>query len=376
MDFGGDCEPRDAGLDADRLGEAIQLVRSRPGVAQLCVVRDGRVAVDLSFGCPPDALFWLFSAGKPYIAVVIHQLVESRRLHLDDAVAAYWPGFAHNGKRDITVRQVLQHRSGLTVGKSYLGDVRSMADWDRSLERIEEAGPRWPLGTVAYSPLAFGFILGEVAHRCSGLPIDELVRRFVLEPLGVTDTYFGLPADQWHRHVPVRVSGPAGPFIQSVLNRRSTREAVVPAAGISTTARDLTVFYRALLNGGVGPAGRVLRPESLAVAVEPTSEGELDRTVRAPIRWSQGFQLGGPRFLPDAISSLGTTSSPRAFGHNGSNCCVGWADPDRRIAYAYLTDRLGRPKVDMAHHAAVADAVLAAADLTSRGTAASGEGGQ
>jgi len=361
MEFGGDCEPREAGLDGARLSDAIELVKERRSVAQLCVMRDDRVVVDQAFGCPPDALFWLFSAGKPYIAIVIHQLVESRRLHLDDAVAAYWPEFAQNGKREITVRQVLTHRSGLSATRSYLGDVRTMADWGRSLQRIEEAGPRWPIGTVAYSPLAFGFILGEVAHRCSGQPIEDLVRRAILEPLGVADTYLGLPPDLWDRHVPVRVAGPAGPFIQSVLNRRSTREAVVPAAGISTTARDLAAFYQALLHGGVGPAGRMLRPESLAAALEPSSEGELDRTVRAPIRWSQGFQLGGPRFVPTAITSLGTTSSPRAFGHNGSNCCIGWADPDRRIAYAYLTDRLGRPKADQSHHAAVADAVLAAA---------------
>jgi CubicO group peptidase (beta-lactamase class C family) len=362
MELGGACEPEDVGLDADRLGAAIDLVEARGAIAQLCVVRDGQVVVDRSFGCPPEALFWLFSASKPYVAIVIHQLVEAGWLHLDDAVAAYWPEFGHNGKLEITVRHVLRHRSGVSTAGSYLGDVRAMTDWDRSLRRIEEARPRWPIGTVAYSPIAFGFILAEVAHRCSGRPIEELVQRSVLEPLGVADTYLGLPADQWEWHVPLRAAGPAGPFIQSVVNRRSTREAVVPAAGISATARDLAALYQALLLGGVGPGGRLLRPETLAIAVEPSSEGEFDPVARAPIRWSQGFQLGGPRSVPGAVSSLGATSSPRTFGHNGSSCCLGWADPDRRIAYAYLTNRVGRPKADLAHHAAVADAVLAAAD--------------
>ncbi|MEU4288147.1 serine hydrolase domain-containing protein [Kribbella sp. NPDC026596] len=362
MDFGGVCEPQDVGLDAGRLGAALELVEARGAIAQLCVVRDGQVVVDRSLGCPPDALFWLFSASKPYVAIVIHQLVESGRLHLDDAVAAYWSGFGHNGKREITVRHVLRHRSGVSHAGSYLGDVRAMADWDRSLQRIEDARPRWPIGTVAYSPLAYGFILGEVARRCAGRPIEELVRRSVLEPLGVADTYLGLPEDEWERAVPIRAAGLAGPFIQSVVNRRSTREAVVPAAGISTTARDLAALYQALLQGGLGPAGRILRPETLANAVEPSSEGEFDPVARAPIRWSQGFQLGGPRSIPGAVSSLGSASSPRAFGHNGSNCCLGWADPGRRIAYAYLTNRVGRPKADLAHHAAVSDEILAAAD--------------
>lgn len=362
MEFGGECEPEDVGLDSGRLRAAVELVEGRGAIAQLCVVRDGQLVIDRAFGCAPNALFWLFSASKPYVAIVIHQLVEAGRLHLDDAVAAYWPEFADNGKREITVRQVLRHRSGVSNAGSYIGEARAMADWDRSLQRIEEARPKWPIGTVAYSPLAFGFILGEVAHRCSGQPYEELVRRAILEPLGVADTYLGLPDDQWHRHVPVRVAGPAGPFFQSVLNSRSTRAAVVPAAGISTTARDLAALYLALLQGGAAPAGRLLRPESLAIALEPTSEGELDRVARAPIRWSQGFQLGGPRWLEGAISSLGATSSRLAFGHNGSNTCIGWADPDRRIAFAYLTNRLGRPKTSLAHLAAVADAVLAAAD--------------
>jgi CubicO group peptidase (beta-lactamase class C family) len=355
MEFGGTCDPQDAGFDPDRLAEAIGLIEARGGIAQLCVVRDGRVVLDRSFGCSTNALFWLFSASKPFIAVVIHQLVESGRLHLDDAVAAYWPEFAQNGKREITVRQMLQHRSGLSHAGSFVGEARAMSDWERSLRRIEDAALRWPIGTVAYSPLAFGFVLAEVARRCSGTPFDELVRRDILEPLALRDTYLGLPADAWDRHVPIKASGPVGPFFQSVLNRRSTRAAVVPAAGISTTARDLATFYQGLL------VGALLNPETLAIAVEPSSEGELDRTAKAPIRWSQGFQLGGPRWLDGAQTSLGSLSSRRTFGHNGSNCCIGWADPDRRIAYAYLTNRVGRPQSDLVHHAAVADKVLEAA---------------
>jgi CubicO group peptidase (beta-lactamase class C family) len=60
------------------------------------------------------------------------------------------------------------------------------------------------------------------------------------------------------------------------------------------------------------------------------------------------------------VTALGTLSSPRTFGHNGSNCCIGWADPDRRLVYAYLTNRTGSPRADLLHHAAVADKVLAA----------------
>jgi CubicO group peptidase (beta-lactamase class C family) len=50
----------------------------------------------------------------------------------------------------------------------------------------------------------------------------------------------------------------------------------------------------------------------------------------------------------------------RAFGHNGSNCCIGWADPERRIAYAYLTGQIDGSRADISHQTTVADAVITA----------------
>jgi len=90
----------------------------------------------------------------------------------------------------------------------------------------------------------------------------------------------------------------------------------------------------------------------------PSSEGRIDRFARTPIRWAEGFQLGGPRHVPGSITPMGMRSSPRTFGHNGSNCCMAWADPDRRIVFAYLTNTITRVRDDMQHLADVADAVL------------------
>lgn len=139
-----------------------------------------------------------------------------------------------------------------------------------------------------------------------------------------------------------------------------TRRAVIPSAGLSTTARDLAAFYSMLMNGGVAHDGvRILQPQSITAAIAPTGDGEIDRYAKAPIRWTAGFQLGGPSSIPGKLTSMGGLSSPRTFGHNGSGCYIGWADPDRRLVYAYLTNRVGG-RADLAHHAAVADAFLAA----------------
>jgi CubicO group peptidase (beta-lactamase class C family) len=348
-----ECDPAEVAMSAVRLARAVDLVRARGAKAQLCVVRDGRVVLDRSFSCEPDDLFWIFSASKPFVALVIHRLVERGQLRLDDAVARHWPGFAAHGKADVTIRDVLRHRSGLTTAGSAAGDALSMMDWDRMVRRIERVGIRRPSSPPAYSPIMYGFVLGEVAQRVTGRPIRDLVQD-ILDAIGAQDTFLGLPAAHRDRAVPVRVASPAAPLVRAVVNRRATRAAVIPSAGISTTARDLAGLYVSLLGAG---AARLVSPATLAEALVPTSDGEVDATMGVSIRWSQGFQLGG---LRDRVGPMGAGSNPRAFGHNGSNCCIGWADPDRNVAYAYLTDQLGPRAACVRHHAEVADAILSA----------------
>ena len=224
-------------------------------------------------------------------------------------------------------------------------DALAMTDWTASVRALEEAEPSFPPGSVpAYHVISFGFILGELVQRVTGMPVREFLRSELLEPLGLSDTHLGLPAGLWARHVPVAGRGPAELATQVVINRRATREAVIPAASVSATARDLAWLYQALLNGGELRGARVLRPETIRQATMPSSDGETDRYLKLPVRWSQGFQLGGERKASARIGGgsgpMGASASPTAFGHNGSYVCLGWADPERQMAVGYLTARL------------------------------------
>jgi len=344
------------GVRSAGVARALDLAQARGAAAQICVLRDGEVVLDKAFGCRPDDLFWIFSASKPLIALLVHLLAQRGQLSLDDRVARYWPEFGQRGKEDITVRQVLQHRSGVSVARSAALDALAMTDWDRSVRHIERAAPRWPPGQVpAYQYISFGFILGELVRRVSGAELPALLAAEFLSPLRLRDTYLGLPSGLWPRHVPIRGRGPAGLISQAFVNRPATRRAVIPAAGLSTTARDLARFYAALLRGGELDGVRILD-----AARQPSSDGEIDRFLRLPIRWSQGFQLGGRSGDPAAARPMGQLSSPETFGHNGSNCCIGWADPVRGLVFAYLTDRLSAGHEGARHLASVADAIIAA----------------
>jgi CubicO group peptidase (beta-lactamase class C family) len=319
------------------------MIAARGAAAQLCVLQRGHVVLDTAYGCDPDALFWTFSASKPFIALLTHLFAERGVLRLDDPIARYWPAFGARGKDAVTIRQVLSHRSGLAFARGMVGDALAMGDWQRSVRHLERAGLGWAPGSApAYQTIAYGFILGEVLRRTTGVDPAVLMATEVFAPLGMHDTHLGLPESHLARGVPVR-----GGRVQSWwVNRPAIRRAVIPSAGLSTTARDMARFYQALLDGGAG----VWTEATVHEARRPsTTEGETDRTFGSAVRWAHGFQLAG--------ASMGTMSGLDTFGHNGSNCCMGWADPDRDLTVVYLTDRLVPTP---AHLGRISDAVLAA----------------
>jgi CubicO group peptidase (beta-lactamase class C family) len=187
--------------------------------------------------------------------------------------------------------------------------------------------------------------------------VREFVAGELLGPLGVSDVCLGLPPSLWDRHVPVSGRGPAERVTQLVINRRATREAVIPAASVSASAAGLAALYQALLSDGRG----VLSPDTIAAATQASSDGEIDRYLHLPIRWSQGFQLAGQRpgsaRVGGGFAPMGSHASRQTFGHNGSYVCLAWADPERQVVMAYLTGRLVSRAVGARHMSDVSDAI-------------------
>jgi CubicO group peptidase (beta-lactamase class C family) len=322
------------------------MVAARGALAQLCVLRDGEVILDEAYGVEHDTPFLLFSAGKPLLAMLVHRLAERGAFALDDPLARYWPEFAANGKEAITIRHVLRHRSGLPYVSSVQRDVLRATQWDRSVRALARARPHTPPGKVpAYHVVSHGFLLGELVRRVTGRPLPEMLRAEVLEPAGMNRTVLGPPGSRVLLRGGYRLA-------EAVFNLRSVRDAVIPAATVCGTARDLARFYQSMLDEGD-------RWQQVTV---PISEGEVDGVSGMPIRWSEGFQLGGLPDDPRHARSMGRRSDPLTFGHNGSNACVGWADPRRRLVFAYVTNRLDGSPGSSPHQCAVSDAVLDAAD--------------
>ncbi|MDJ1370767.1 serine hydrolase domain-containing protein [Gulosibacter molinativorax] len=314
---------------------AIDVARRRGGPAHLLVLHEGTPVVDERFGVGAHAAFWPFSVSKIYIAALTWALHEDGLLSVDHPVAKYWPEFAQHGKEAVTIRQVLQHRSGLPRVGGTLAEVAAMTDWREATDRLARASRQPNADEVpAYEWLAWGFILGEVAQRTTGFDLQTVLRERILERVDARGTFLGMPPTQSWRAVPFTARDPASGVVAGVLNRESVRDAVIPAGGVSTTVYDLANLLEAIRLGGseIG-----LGNQSTAAMLEPSNHGEFDRFAGGRVWWSNGLQLGHADPNPFRASALGTRSSDETFGHNGSNVSIAWADPTRDLTFVYLS---------------------------------------
>lgn len=190
---------------------------------QLVVLRAGRVVLDRAFGAAPRSLFLVYSCSKVYVALVTHLLAERGLLSLDEPVSARWPEFGRRGKQGITPRHVLVHRAGVPDDNP-VATLVTATSWEASVRRMEALTPRDPPGSVtAYHALTYGWILGELARRVTGTPIRSLLREAFLAPLGLDDTFLGLPAHEWSRAVRGVPASRLGLGNAAVFNRRRFR---------------------------------------------------------------------------------------------------------------------------------------------------------
>jgi CubicO group peptidase (beta-lactamase class C family) len=339
--------------------EVGRVAAERGGASSVLVMRGDEVVFEQLIGADAHALFYTFSVSKPFTALAVHLLAQRGQFELDAPVARYWPEYARKGKYGVTVRHVLTHRSGAPYSTGWaVGDALRMADWQASVSAAQNARLTYrPGSVVAYELLSFGFTLGELVHRVDGRPIARFIDDEIVRPLGLGDTHLGLARDAWARRVPLVRGHPIEYMRSSAFNNRAVREAVIPAAGIQTTARDLARLYRALLRGGDG----VIPPEAITAACEVSSDGELDRVIGHAMRWGTGFQLG----FPGQVRPMGTRATPAMFGHNGSAVCNVWADPERDAVFVWLNSVILPRRPGLAHISRLSDVVIEALAPTS-----------
>lgn len=367
-------DPAAAGLDPRAVGRmwkgAIELYRAgvHPAV-QVCVRRHGAVVLDRTIGhahghgpddrdggagvlATPETPFLIYSGSKAITAFVVHVLVDRGLIDLDDPVAAFIPQYASGGKGEITVGQVLAHRSGVPGLPREAFDLDRLGDSEFILDALCAAKPFGKPGQfLAYHAVTGGFILGEVVRRVTGKDIRAVLTEEIRDPLGFRWTNYGVtPSDIPALAADYLTGAPLLPPFSQLASRalgvgveqlvRWSHDerfltAVIPSANIVTTANELSRFYELFRRGGELDGVRVMQTESVRRAVTEQSRLELDLMLGFPTRFAYGVMLGS------SWISLFGRDTQHAFGHLGFTNMLAWADPERALACAVMTN--GKP---------------------------------
>ena len=342
--------------------------------AGFCLYVDGAKVVDLTGGVrdtdgtayDDTTLQLVFSSTKGVTATCAHLLAQRGELDLDAPVADYWPEFSAAGKADIPVRWLLSHQAGL-VDVDRAMTVEEALDWTTICDALADSPPLWEPGTgYGYHAVTYGWLVGEVVRRVAGVDFGEFVRREISEPLGL-DLWVGLPDGEQHRVSPLINSGmpglpaaepagdadsqtdapslvgmldmllgegnllgraltaPGGAFTDDqVWNEARVRSAQIPAANGVTNAASLARMYAALVSEVDGV--RLLDADTLERAIAPQVSGPSTVPL-LDIPFALGFMTHSP---------LSPLLDGRSFGHYGAGGSLGFADPDRRVAGAYV----------------------------------------
>ncbi|MGV9989293.1 serine hydrolase domain-containing protein [Streptomyces sp. NPDC003374] len=353
--------------------------------AAVTVTVDGATVVDLWGGWADaartrpwerDTVVNVWSTTKGPTALCAHILADRGLLDLDAPVAAYWPEFAAAGKEKVLVRHLLSHRAGL-AGLRRPHSLADLHDWDLTCARLAATEPWWEPGTRSgYHALTYGFLVGEVVRRVSGLRPGAFLEREVTGPLGI-DFTVGLPAKEAGRaaelvHQQAGVTGEQGAAFSQLppaaiaaltnplagaaeANTPEWRAAEIPAANGHGTARAVAALYGVLAGRGSSDGRRVLSAE----AAERVREGQgacRDLVLGAGLRHETEIGLG--LWLSGPNGSYGP--NPRAFGHDGFGGSCGLADPEAGVSLGYVMNRMGPHIADDPRKMALIEAVYGA----------------
>jgi len=284
-----------------------------------------------------DTIFDLASLTKVVATTTsVMMLVEEGKMRLNDRVSTFVPGFERYGKADITIRHLMTHVSGLRPDVD-LGDTWSGSETAISIA-IEEVPTAPPGERFVYSDINY-FLLGDVVRRISGKTLDSFAHERIFGPLGMKDTTFLPSASLVSRIAPTEKCTPLGwpcegpnmTMLRGVVHDPTARRmgGVAGHAGLFSTAADLAIFCRMLLDGGIYRGVRILSPLTVAKMTTPsTSPGE--RSIRG-LGWD----------IDSAYSSnRGELLPIGSFGHTGFTGTSLWIDPATRMFVVFLSNRV------------------------------------
>lgn len=340
--------------------------RRKDGGGALAVYLRGEPVVDVWAGYADvdggrpwaaDTMAMSFSTSKGVTSTVVHRLIDKGVLDPAEPIATWWPAFAAKGKAEITLGDLLSHRSGLHRVRGVAETPGDLLDHHRMAARLAARAPEPELGRPAYHAMTYGYLVAAVVEHATGRPFGEVLHDEVAAPLDLDGLHIGTPAERHGRIAPFfQELGPFGldiarighyvkrippfrPFVDALLphgfdafmNTPALWNATIPAANGVFTARSLARMYAPLADGGVLDGQRFLSEEVLAAAGKVQTR-ERDAVLGFRMRWRLGYHQAFVR---------GAEQPRMGFGHFGLGGSGGWADPETGMAIGFVTNKLG-----------------------------------
>jgi methyl acetate hydrolase len=307
-----------------------------------------------------DSIFRIASMTKPITSVSVMQLVESGRVKLDEPAATYVPELsrvqvleefdAGTGKARLrspnalpTVRQLLSHTSGFGYeffdlelhGYVATGAVASFRQGDEGFLKaplLFDPGSRWEYGISTDW-------LGKLIEKVSGQTLEDYFRQHIFQPLGMTDTFFDVPAEKQARVVAVHQRQEDGSFLEPPPQPFKPVRFFSGGGGLYSTASDYLKFERMLLGGGKLGNKRVLQSET----VDQISHNQIGDLMLVPLRSFVPQFAKDPSRIPGSLDKFGlgfaiNTKAVEGGRSQGSLAWAGiyntffWIDPPRKTS--------------------------------------------
>lgn len=304
-----------------------------------------------------DTLVLVWSATKGIGSACLLHLLQENRIALAQRVSEFWPEFGQVGKENVTIAQLLSHSAGLCAFEQKI----EITDYPAVIHALEEQAPLWPPGTThGYHARTFGFLLDELVRRISGISIAKYWREVFAESLGL-DFWIGLPAElnprcatiyaakagrtaqpaQFYRDLATpgtlqrkTFTSPAGLHSVTAMNRPENRALEIVSLGGIGSVHALAKFYAMLANGGELDGRRYFTAETIAHMTTILSDGP-DLVFEIPTAFSAGFMKNSTRASRPIFGP-----SPHAFGHPGAGGSHAFADPENKLAFAYVMNQM------------------------------------
>ncbi len=307
-----------------------------------------------------DTISVVHSVTKAAVALCAHVLISEGKLDLNALVTDYWPDFGQQGKETITVAMMLNHSAGLAAFREPLPDG-AMLDFDVMAARIAQEAPWWEPGTRnGYHMSTFGWTVGELVRRVSGMSLGKYFRTRIAEPLKL-DFHIGLPESEHHRVSRMlrwapRKGDPVSPYTLALLADKHSLQylALLNTGGFKTdapesyqaefgagggiaNARGISGMFTPLANGG----GDLVDKVTLARMSEASVATGEDVTLLSPTRFSLGFMLSMDNLHRETGSMESIIMGRHAFGHAGAGGSVGFADTECHLGFGYSMNKMG-----------------------------------